>query len=621
VFLLNGQTLITDRTHLLAVYNDIAKACLQKYNEQPAQKLWLDRGISAYDSLLVLLNVIRSGYLTEDAKIELASKSQEVLKEAFAVYVQLAAKEKNTQFLEKAFQISEYCKAFALLEAAKINNFKNAVPLDLDLQEQRLLKEIDETDKKIYLSNSDSDEYDKLKKHRFDLFNQMAKLKVALKNNALSYWTLRYGGADLNVKDIQNLLLDQDQGLVEYFCTDTTTYVFVITKKDFSFYPIHLKLEELKKSIAQFQYHLSKPINTSVKIKDLHYDTLFQKGNELYTQLIAQISTELPARLILIPDSPISDLAFEALVTHKNIQTPSQALEQSAYLLHKYATSYCFSANLLYEMKKNQLPKYSRRKVAVFAATYADKISPPKGVYFPWSPFLSPMGLNQINLVANLKEVVKTIIYEGPKASRQNLILAAQKARYGHVIAHGFVDEQNPNLSCIVFSQPKQVLDTSNVLLMNDFYHLKLPFEVLGFSSCQTAVGPYLSGEGKKSMARSLTFSGVRSFLATLWSIQLNGATQTVPNFFEKMLCSKEKIPKDVALTKAKIDFLNANQLSSFVIHPGNWAGTILIGATDYQQDSAAIPTYILLLLGSALLIFVVWMVLNKKKLKPSKAI
>jgi CHAT domain-containing protein len=165
-------------------------------------------------------------------------------------------------------------------------------------------------------------------------------------------------------------------------------------------------------------------------------------------------------------------------------------------------------------------------------------------------------------------------------ATLDNFLQACGSDRYVQVIAHGFLDEQNPGLSCIAFAQKEAQLDEYNLLMLNDLYAMTLPQELIGFSACRTASGQYREGEGNMSLARGLAYAGVRSFTTTLWDIPTDGVAEIMPAFFKSLLSGRKPLPKDLALAEAKRAYLESATLDA-ALHPANWAGVVLIGATD----------------------------------------
>ena len=73
-------------------------------------------------------------------------------------------------------------------------------------------------------------------------------------------------------------------------------------------------------------------------------------------------------RLIIIPDAPLNNLSFDALLVTSSPGNIVKQVDAEHFLVFKYAISYCFSANLLWEMHRHQVPAKLERKVAAFVS-------------------------------------------------------------------------------------------------------------------------------------------------------------------------------------------------------------------------------------------------------------
>lgn len=92
-------------------------------------------------------------------------------------------------------------------------------------------------------------------------------------------------------------------------------------------------------------------------------------------------------------------------------------------------------------------------------------------------------------------------------------------------------------------------------------------------SACQTIVGRNAKGEGILSLARGFASVGIPSVAATVWQAD----EQTIYEISEKFhQYLSQGIPKDVALQKAKIDFLESSDKETQL--PYYWANIILVG-------------------------------------------
>lgn len=565
---------ILNRPYLFEIYSNMARASFTKLQQSGfAEQQLLVRGVQLYDSLLVLLNTVRGGYLTEEAKIELAGKSGKYLGQAFDWYSRLIAQnpQNQLQLLEKAFQIAEHGKAFALLEAARVNNYKDALPEGLREEEQTLLQSLADAEQEIVANWSDESMRRELEARKSEIFQQLALLMPRLKESAPTYFSIRYQGANLTVPEIRDRLLGPGQGLVEYHCGDSALSVFVITRQDFRMWQIPIGRDSLERLAVRRLSYLSG------KISEEEY---WAAGHQLYQLLLESLESDGLGRLIVIPDGPLNNLSFEDLPRNPVAKTAREQRDHSNLALYSYGLSYCFSANLLDLMTSKKPPAGLKNRVAVFAPSYHPAISQTSHPLFRWTASLGSLGQKQKEQTEGISQKVRTAIYPDSMATLDNFLQACGSDRYVQVIAHGFLDEQNPGLSCIAFAQKEAQLDEYNLLMLNDLYAMTLPQELIGFSACRTASGQYREGEGNMSLARGLAYAGVRSFTTTLWDIPTDGVAEIMPAFFKSLLSGRKPLPKDLALAEAKRAYLESATLDA-ALHPANWAGVVLIGATD----------------------------------------
>jgi CHAT domain-containing protein len=579
------SSIITDRSDMLVALGDLAHAHLTLYERaQAPQQLQL--GLAAYDSMLVLLNVVRGGFITEESKIELAKRSRHTLQQAFEWYLKLYNKSADTrakqQFAERAFSISEQSKAFALLESARVRNFhKGGLSGALEKREQALLHEIAQTESELLELRDNSEAY-RLKQHaRSQKIKDLTLLQKELRGQAPAYYAERCSGANLAVSDMQRALIDEDQSIVEYFCGDEALCIFYIDRYNFKLTQIPIGKDDLNGLVSR---HLNAILSKDQAIAER--DKVYQQtGFHLFQILLPAIDTTTIKRLILIPDGPLNRLSFETLVTDTLPIPDLQSLvEEERLLVFRYALSYCFSANLLKQMQDKKIPSGLSQKVAVFAPGYNDLLSRQPNQHFSWAVDLKPMGSPQKKQLDGIVAQADGAPFEGPSAGKKQFLEACTQFEYVQVIAHGFLDDQDPNANCVVFDQRDQQLNTDNILFLKSLYANDVNVELAGFSACQTATGPLMAGEGTKSMARGLAYAGARSLLTTCWSIETDGVALFMPDFYKRLLKGWTSPPKDLALAAAKRNYLH--NCGKDLMRPANWAGIVLIGATENRHTS-----------------------------------
>ena len=122
---------------------------------------------------------------------------------------------------EKMFAMVEQAKAFSLIEASRLNNAKDQLPIALQSKKEELLS----FQQKALHNDSIAGLVEKKQRE----FISELKLKVP------SYFAIKYKGVDISIQDIQQNLLEEDQAMLEYFIQDSLINIFLISKSHFIF--------------------------------------------------------------------------------------------------------------------------------------------------------------------------------------------------------------------------------------------------------------------------------------------------------------------------------------------------------------------------------------------------
>ena len=136
-----------------------------------------------------------------------------------------------------------------------------------------------------------------------------------------------------------------------------------------------------------------------------------------------------------------------------------------------------------------------------------------------------------------------------------------------------------------------------DTMFLNEFYSLDLNTNLVVLSACETAIGEFQRGEGIVSLARGFFYAGVESIVTTLWKLDDKSSLELMPAFYGNM---KAGMTKDVALQKAKLNFLNNNQ--DFRAHPLYWASFVPVGNMEILEISPQKTNFwVWILLGLAI--------------------
>jgi CHAT domain-containing protein len=288
----------------------------------------------------------------------------------------------------------------------------------------------------------------------------------------------------------------------------------------------------------------------------------------LYRLLFPDSSLPSSGSLIISPDG--KSFPFEALVTAFNNGQPD-------YLLHRYATSYTYSAKYLIN---DYLPNTENSYTVLGMAPITYKAG---------------TGLNELNgsdislqKIKDLFPNTTNLLFE--KASKKNFFEQFPGYTIIQLYTHAS-DSSAGNDPIIYFAD-------SSMLLSELITDRKPITQLVVLSACETANGKLYEGEGIFSFNRGFAALGIPAAVSTLWSVE-NESTYKITELFYKYLA--QKLPTDIALQKAKLEFISTSSSKEKTL-PYYWAGPILTGKVDTIITKKNTPWKPILIAGIALL-------------------
>lgn len=555
------KTLNGNANRRLLLLSDIPQALLERYRiKKDARDL--SQAVAYYDSLFALINLLRGEYSNDQAKLDLAATSNEWVHKAFKVNMQLytyVSTEEKQLYLEKAFKITEQFKAFALLETARLRNASHSLSPALQAQEKELIENIRKADSPAKRENADRAKRAYLRR---------------LEKKEPAYFALKYQGPQLTLKEVGQQL-PKDQAMLSFFCQDSALYSFFVSSQgEASIDSVQIGQKELSDQVQHFIALLTKPTGIDGRIDPQKDRAFLQQSHQLYNLLLGKKwDHKLPKRLIIIPDDVLNRLPFEALLKHKSDKTLTEQVKAGNFLISDHSISYCFSASMLSEMQKPTQSKSLQNKLAVFVPAEQE--------------------LDAQREVESIEQTSRIPVkkYSQEQSTKDNFWDACQKYAFVHITTHGSLGA-DPDSSFIQFTPSADQDRQGASLFLKDLYSRELNQDLIAFSACETATGPYRSGEGNISLARGLAYAGVRSILSTLWKVKTDGKASILPIFYQHL----NSMPKDVAMAEAKRAYFTQGGN----LYPENWAGFVMIGACSAQERIT--PAWLWIIAGVAAL-------------------
>jgi CHAT domain-containing protein len=150
-------------------------------------------------------------------------------------------------------------------------------------------------------------------------------------------------------------------------------------------------------------------------------------------------------------------------------------------------------------------------------------------------------------------------------------------SRYGilHFATHSLVDETYPERSAVLLAGGPNGED--GLLQPREIADLRLTGQIVVLSSCRSATGAVLAGEGVVGLSHAFLQAGARAVVGTLWPIRDDHAA----TFFDAFYASL-RLGSDIgsALTDARRHAIERGLPASV------WASVVVIG-----DDTARLPT------------------------------
>jgi CHAT domain-containing protein len=264
----------------------------------------------------------------------------------------------------------------------------------------------------------------------------------------------------------------------------------------------------------------------------------------------------------------------------------TEAKNSFEYLINKYQVSYMpsVSALMLIQTKNKENgvfkgllafgdPIFQFKKKMSSINKGLDNILPETYLTQGFTFSSLPYSKKEVTIISKYFSKDRRFIYLGKDANKDNL-KAKSNDNYQiiHFACHSYLDEQQPIRSALVLSQDGDGLN-DGILQVRELYNMKLNANMVILSACQTGKGALEKGEGFLGLQRVFFYSGARSVLSTLWSVNDKSTAFFMEKYYGYLAEGYSKASA-LRLTKQKM-------INSKYSHPYYWASFVLNGESD----------------------------------------
>ncbi|RPI72898.1 MAG: CHAT domain-containing protein, partial [Desulfobacteraceae bacterium] len=517
------------------------EAFLEMGNAFKKRNLYSD-ALKSYQYSIEVIEKTRSSIEMEDMKASFLGTDRrlEAYHNAIDLLFSMNQPNPSSVYTDQAFRYFEKAKARSFLDSLEISRISIVQEIDLQQanQEKQINNDLTRLYKKLLSAELSLEQKASINENIKTVEDDYAKLKRDIRARNPVYAGLRFPDI-LGLDDIQKRSLDNQTIAFTYSVGKEASYGFAVTRSGSKFFPLPSR-DILADKISRFLKTLTDKENHD-----------FSLGVELFGILIAPgLDRDYP-HILIIPDDVLHYLPFETL----------RSTSKGKWIAADSDVSYAPSLSSLQEITERARGRASKRQKDLLAfgdPDYGD--SSIKAAFFE-DQTLSRLPFSE-------KEVAKIAQLFNPQAitvlRRQEATELAVKNvkpddfRIIHFAAHGLIDDQKPARSSIVLSiDPHSPED--GFLQAREIFDLRLNADLIVLSSCRTAGGRLIRGEGIEGLNRSFFYAGASAVLMSLWPVN-DEATSLLMERFYLHLKAEDSIAG--ALQKAKMDLIGSPDFS-----------------------------------------------------------
>jgi tetratricopeptide (TPR) repeat protein len=360
------------------------------------------------------------------------------------------------------------------------------------------------------------------------------------------------------LEKLQNEVLEADELLLDAFLGPEQSLLFAITREEcrVARLPSDIALTE---KLHLFYRLLSRPPEDATVDEDL----LSQIGEGISKQLLGEFPDMIARceRILVAPDGAMNLLPLGAL-PFPSAEDNHPGGKLDALVARKELARIPSATFLAWHRGRDSRPGAGITPRILAAAS--DRTDLGEAL---------PGAVREVRHLAGRYNGVDRIIVSGDSCS---IPIPDTLGSYDvlHFAAHARVDDQHPWRSMIRFCRDNE----SHNPRADRIASMQLPARLAVLSSCQSAGGRILSGEGVQGLSSAFLSTGVPAVMATLWAVDDRATAELMEQFYEELARGETAA---AALRAAQISLSEDSRTQ----HPYFWAGFVLVGDGEVRVD------------------------------------
>ncbi|BAY09334.1 CHAT domain-containing tetratricopeptide repeat protein [Calothrix sp. NIES-2098] len=529
--------------------------------------------------------------------------------------MELHKKEPSQGYAALALHYSERSRARSLIELLNEANakiLKGANP-QLIAQERDLRQQIDAKDtlrRNLETSTNKNDlvtkaAIERLSKEIKNLLNQYQEVQAKIRASNPEYAKLTNPDPDKDILKLPQIQqqLDKDTLLLQYSLGEERSYLWAVTPTSMQVYtlPPRQEIEKLTERISQ---DLKSPIAN---------DATIASSKKLSQIILAPVADQLPGkRLVIVADGVLQTIPFAALadintqassLPHPNpLLKGERGLERGSLyqplMVNHEIVNLPSASTIAFQRQQLANRKPAPKALAiladpVYSATDKRVTGKPENTQLGSNLEIERSALERAarslkrngwdrleNTATEAKEILKLVPASSSLEAlnfdanyNQATSSALNQFRILHFAAHGFVNQEQPQLSGIVLSLvDKKGNPISGYLRLGDLFNQDYPAELIVLSACETGLGKNVNGEGLVGLTRGLMYAGAARVVVSLWKVGDESTSVLMQEFYKQMLQQGKTPAQALRAAQSKLwqDGRSPDEWAGFTVQ-GEW--------------------------------------------------
>ena len=490
------------------------------------------------------------------------------------------ARDRSPQHAIEAFEAAEAGRARSLLDALYSYQRELRQPSDsaLLIDEEKLQKKeqqlVDDKMRLLSQGGTEKETADVDQKLR-EVRAQSETLEARINSNARFNDLLR--SKPLGYERIRTEITDSETSLLSYSLGSGKSFAWVVTKDGLNTYELSDK-RTIEDAANQLLKLLKSPQKNESEQTQLQ-SAIDQVSSLVIDPLSAKLQTR---RLIVVADGILQYVPFQILRTSASAKEP---------MVSRFDIVDAPSASALAIVRRERTARQPGSKLvvgfgdAVFSSEYSPQ---PIKADTNSSDARSKQTsrFRDLPRLFNAKRELRAIgdlagndsaFYVEYDATRDRFLnVDLSQFRIVHVVTHGVLNDQQPELSGLVLSQVDgSARPIDGFVSLADIYKLRAPVDLVVLSACHTALGKNLRGEGLIGLTRGFMYAGASGVVASLWQVDDRATAELMKYFYTNML--QRGMGPAAALREAQNQIRSQSRWSA----PYYWAGFTFQGDYD----------------------------------------